>query len=321
MFSSEQIYVVTLRDQAAELQAQVPEIPLENFLCEPEPRGTASVIGYAAVVLQRKDPDSVMAVLTADHFIGGEERFRKLLRTAYLVAGKNFLVTLGIKPTFPATAYGYIQYGDYLETIDDQPVFRMARFVEKPGEDQAADLISHGGYAWNSGMFVWKTERILNEMRRQIPEVAAELVDIGLTHGTPAGEETLARVWSKIPIETIDYAIMEGAVGTAVIPADGLDWSDIGSWDALFNVIPGDKDGNIIIGGEHTGLDTHQTLVYMAQKHRLIVTIGIDNLVVVDTGDVLLVCNKNQAQNVRYVVNQLRLNGQEVYLIEWWIKI
>ena len=311
VFSPERIFVVTVAEQADELRAQVPELPLENFILEPTPRGTAPVIGLAAEVLNKKDPEAVMAVLTADHFIGKESYFRELLKTAYLVAKDNFLVTLGIDPTFPATGFGYIQQGEIIGTYGGQPVYRVKTFKEKPTEQYARELIDEGGYSWNSGMFVWRVERILNEFERQMPILAASLAEIGISYGTPTGQTTLERVWPAVQMETIDYGIMETAVGVAVIPAIGLEWNDVGSWDSLFDVIPGDKDGNIVIGGEHIGLDTHQSLIYMNQKHRLIVTIGVNDLVLVDTGDVLLVCRKDQAQKVRQIVNQLKQNGQE----------
>jgi mannose-1-phosphate guanylyltransferase len=311
VFPLDHIYVVTLEKQAQELQSQVPQLPCENFLIEPSAKGTAAVVGYAAIVLQKLDPNSVMAVLTADHFIRNENRFRQLLMSAYEVAQQNFIVTLGIEPDFPATAFGYIQFGDFLETVQDQPVYRVEKFKEKPDEEHALAMIQEGGHAWNSGMFVWRTDHILMEIKRQIPDMATVLEKIAMSYGTEQYFTTKNEQWSLIPETTIDYGIMEGASETVVIPAGGLGWNDVGSWDSLFDVIDGDTEGNIVMGGEHIGLDTSQTLIYVAQKHRLIVTIGINDLILVDTGDVLLVCDKKQAQKVRQVVSQLRLNGQE----------
>lgn len=311
VFTPDRILVVTHEKQARELQSQVPEIPVENFLLEPYAKGTASVAGYAAIVLQKKDPESVMAMLTADHFIRNENRFRQLLLSAYEVALQNYIVTLGIEPDFPATAFGYIQLGEVLRNFSNQQVFRVINFIEKPDEVRAAKMIQDGNHVWNSGMFVWRTDRILNEIKRQLPKMANILTEISNSLGTDKWKETILEQWSDIPETTIDYGIMEGAKEAVVIPAVGLGWNDVGSWDSLFDVIAGDNQGNIVMGGEHIGLDTKQTLIYMVQKHRLIVTIGVKDLVLVDTGDVLLVCEKNQAQKVRQVVNKLRLNGQE----------
>jgi mannose-1-phosphate guanylyltransferase len=311
VFTPDHIYVVTVEEQAAELQEQCPEIPRENYLLEPMPRGTASVVGLAALALQHRDPQAVMAILTSDHFIGNEDGFRQLLLSAENVAQDGYLVTLGIEPTFPATGYGYIQRGDLIGVYNGQETFHVLRFIEKPSEDQAQKMIADGDHAWNSGMFVWKADRIMEEFRRQMPDLFAGLQRIAASWGGPDQQKVLKRVWPGIKSETIDYGIMEGAINVAVIPAAGLGWNDVGSWDSLFDVLPADEQGNIVMGGKHVGLDTSNSLVYVNQEHRLIVTIGVDDLVVVDTGDVLLVCHKEQAQQVRNVVNHLKKTGEE----------
>jgi mannose-1-phosphate guanylyltransferase len=311
VFPPERILVVTVSDQAGQLREQCPEIPPENYLLEPMPRGTASVVGLAAVALQQRDPQATMAILTSDHFIGNNERFRLLLHAAHDVAQDGYLVTLGIAPSFPATGYGYIQQGELLGAYRDMPVYRVVRFKEKPGEDQAQAMLSTGDHAWNSGMFVWQVGQILAEFRRQMPDLSASLEEIARAWDAPGRQSVLDRVWPGIRAETIDYGIMEGARQVAVIPAEGLNWSDVGTWDSLFSVLPGDGAGNIVMGGQHVGLDTRDSLVYVNEEHRLIVTIGVEDLVVVDTGDVLLVCRKDQAQKVRQVVDQLKQSGQD----------
>jgi len=306
LFPPERILVVTVAEQAAILREQSPSIPAENFLLEPMPRGTASVIGFAGVVLKHRDPQAVMAVLTSDHFIGNEEGFRDLLATAYRVAQEGLLVTLGITPSYPATGYGYIQLGEKLGNYGGRDVYQVVRFKEKPDEEHAREMLTAGDHAWNSGMFVWLVDHILDEFGNQMPELHLQLNEIAAAWGTSAQAETLGRVWPKINPETIDYGIMEGAKKAAVIPAGNLGWNDVGSWDSLFDVLPADAQGNIVMGGHHIGLDTRQSLVYVNQEHRLIVTIGVEDLVVVDTGDVLLVCRKDQAQKVRQIVSQLK---------------
>lgn len=311
LFPLERILVVTVETQAQELQAQVPGIPAENYLIEPMPRGTASVVGLAALALQQRDPQAVMSILTSDHFIRAEPRFRDLLKTAHDVAEDGFLVTLGIEPTFAATGYGYIQKGECIGEYDGTDVYQVLRFKEKPDEEQAARLLESGDHSWNSGMFVWRVEDIMKEFDRQMPDLAKSLEEISAAWGTSKQQEVLMRVWPELKPETIDYGIMEGAKKVAVIPATGLGWSDVGSWDSLFDLLDGDENGNIVMGGKHVGFDTSQSLIYVTQKRRLIVTIGVDDLVVVDTGDVLLVCRKDQAQRVRQVVKHLKENGQE----------
>ena len=167
-------------------------------------------------------------------------------------------------------------------------------------------MLASGDHAWNSGMFVWKGENILREFQRLMPELHAVLAEISRHWDTPERDAILEQVWPGIRAETIDYGIMEGSINAAVIPAGNLQWNDVGSWDSLFDVLPGDAQGNIVMGGQHIGLDTRQSLVYVNQEHRLIVTIGVEDLVVVDTGDVLLVCRKDQAQKVRHIVSQLK---------------
>ena len=309
LFPPERIFVVTVEEQAQELQAQCPELPASNFLPEPEPRGTAGVVGLGAVALNHIDPQAVMAVLSADHFIANEMLFRQLLLTSYDVAQDGYLVTLGIEPTFPATGFGYIQKGERLAAHYGMDVHYVKRFKEKPDEAQARAMLSSGEYAWNSGMFIWRVDRIMAEFETQMPDLAIGLDEISRAWGTPQVNETLPRVWSGLITETIDYGVMEKAAQVVVISAAGLRWNDVGSWDSLFDVLESDQHGNIMMGGEHIGLDTHNSLIYVSQQRRLIVTIGVNDLVVVDTGDVLLVCRRDQAQQVRNVVNQLRHSG------------
>jgi mannose-1-phosphate guanylyltransferase len=311
MFPPERIFVVTIETQLNELRSQCPEIPPENYLIEPMPRGTAAVIGLAAIVLQNKDPQAVMAVLTADHFMEDETRFQQLLSAAYQVARDGYLVTLGIQPTFPATGYGYIQRGTPLASYQGLDVYQVLRFKEKPDESTAQQMITDGDHAWNSGMFVWQVDQILAEFDHQMPGLAACLGEIGDAWLTPERVSTQQRIWPQLKTETIDYGIMEGARRVAVIPAAGLGWSDVGSWDTLFDVLDHDQDGNIIFGKNFIGLDTHNSLVYADSIDRLVVTIGVDDLVLIDTGDALLVCRRDQAQKVRQVVNLLKAQGSK----------
>lgn len=311
LFTYDRVLVVTVEEQAAKLRQQCPDIPAENYLIEPMPRGTAPVVGLAAVALRQRDPQAVMAVLTSDHHIGNEERFRELLGSAYEAAQDGYLVTLGIEPTYPATGYGYIQQGDLINAYRGLEAYRVLRFKEKPREDDAREMLSSGDHVWNSGMFVWQVDRVLSEFERQMPELYEKLEQISEAWGSEKRRETIEEIWPGLEPETIDYGIMEGAERVAVIPTRKLGWNDVGSWDSLFDVLPGDESGNIVIGGQHIGLDTQQSLVYVDQERRLIVTIGVEDLVVVDTGDVLLVCRKDQAQKVRQVVDQLKKSGEE----------
>lgn len=311
LFPPDHIYVVTVEDQAATLQSQCPGIPAENFLLEPLPRGTASVVGLGAVALQQRDPQAVMAVLTSDHYIANQVAFRKLLEAARDVALDDYLVTIGITPTFPATGYGYIQRGPRLGQYCGLEAFRVERFKEKPDEENARRMLATGNFSWNSGMFVWKVERIIEELAQQMPDLHSKLQEISASWRGPDRDETIQRVWPEIKPEAIDYGVMEGASQVAVLPAADLGWNDVGSWDSLFEVLKADQYGNVIRGSRHIGLETNSSLVYGNGNSRLIVTIGVDDMVIVDTGDVLLVCRKDMAQKVREVVVQLNKNGED----------
>lgn len=313
LFPPERILVVTVAEQAKQLQEQSPDIPLDNFLLEPVPRGTASAIGLAAAVLQKRDPQAIMASLHSDHYIRNRDLFYLLLRVAVDVAEKEYLVTLGITPTYPATVYGYIQRGEPLPEKFAYPAYRVLRFKEKPDGKQARQMLLSQDHSWNSGMFLWRTDTILEEISRQMPDLSAALTQIGAAWGTDEQDATLTRVWPGLPNETIDYGVMENAERVAVLPAGGLEWSDIGNWNSLFDVLLPDKDGNIVFSGHHIPVDTSSSLIYGNKDDRLIVTIGVDNLIVVDSGDVLLVCRKDQAFKVRQVVDNLKNSDKEHY--------
>ncbi len=314
MFSPDHILVVTVTEQAVELQKQVPEIPTENYLLEPMPRGTASVVGLAATVLQKRDPQAIMAVLTADHFIQNVPYFQKLLRIAAEVSRKNMLVTLGITPTHPATAYGYIQRGVILENIEGQAVYSVQRFKEKPTAAAAQKMLADEDHDWNSGMFIWQVSDILAEFNHLMPELASTLREIGQAWGTPEQNQVVAALWPAIKAQTIDYGIMERAQRVAVLPAAGLGWNDVGSWDSLFEVLPLDSSGNILLNDPNVIIDTQKTLILSDGTHRLIAAIGVDDLVIIDTADVLLVCRRSDSQKVKEAVQQLKDTGQTRYL-------
>lgn len=309
----ERILVVTVSEQAQMLHEQRPIIPLENYLIEPIPRGTASVVGLAALAIRARDPQAVMAVVTADHFIGNTELFDRLLVAAKNVALDEYLVTLGIAPTFPSTGYGYIQRGKPIGTYDRLVAYKVEKFKEKPDESQAIEMLKDGEHAWNSGMFVWRVKQIMDEIERQMPDLFTVLEEISQAWDTPQQEPVLSRVWPGVNPETIDYGIMEGASKVAVIPAEGLNWSDVGSWDSLFGVLPIDEHGNIVVGENYLGLDTGDSLVYVdkEQDDRLIVTIGLKDMILVDTGDVIMVCPKDRVQEVRTVVKHLKEMGND----------
>ena len=311
LFAPERIFVVTAAEQVGTLLQQAPQLPGGNFIVEPLQRGTASAIGLAALYLRRRDPEATMAVLTADQYISDTATYRNVLAAAYEAAQRGHLVTLGIQPTFPSTGYGYIERGEALTVVNDLTAYRVAAFREKPDAATAECFVADGLHTWNSGMFIWRVDRILAEMQKQLPRFYDQLMQIDAAMGTDRAAWVLSYVWPRVAAQTIDYGIMEGADDVAVIPAD-MGWSDIGSWATLLDILPGDQDGNVVIDTDHMAVDTSNTLVY--GNNRLVATIGVSCLVVVDTDDVLLICPHDRAQDVKRIVEQLRKNGETQYL-------
>ena len=301
LFGYDRILVVTGEALVSKLSEQVPEIPSENFIIEPEGRGTAPCIGLAAIHVEARDPNSIMVVVTADHYIRDVELFRKVLSVSIKVAENGHIVTLGIMPNFPSTGYGYIKQGERLHEVEDFDVFRVDEFVEKPDEITAIKMVKTGDYSWNSGMFVWTVGRIMSEFRSQMQELYVQLSEIKECLGRPDYFDTLNDVWSKVEKETIDYGVMEGANDVVVIPLE-MGWSDIGSWSSLADLLKSDNEGNVIFRN-HIGIGTKSSLIWGGK--RLVATIGLKDMIVVDTDDVLFICPKTQDQRLRELVKKL----------------
>jgi mannose-1-phosphate guanylyltransferase len=296
------VYVATGPAYADLVAEQLPAVPRDNILVEPSGRGTAPCIGLAALHLRRRDPDAVMAVLSADHRIERAERFCELLAVGGIMAQQGHLVTMGIHPTAPSTGYGYIQRGERLYQEGECTAFRVKAFAEKPDAERAHTYVKSGHYYWNAGMFVWRAERILQELAWHRPALAQALALIDSALGTPKQQRILELVWMDIENISIDVAVMEQTRYAAVIPAN-LGWSDVGDWASLADTLPKDGDGNAVVG-TYIGLDTHDSLIY--GNGRVVATIGINDLVIVDTHDVLLICPRSRAQDVKAIVAQVR---------------
>jgi mannose-1-phosphate guanylyltransferase len=317
MLPLEQIIVVTVDEQLALLKEQAPELPDSNFVVEPEGKGTASVIGLGATILQERYGNCVMACLPADHYIEDADRFRNALLAAYEAAKNDHLVTLGISPSHPATGYGYIQQGELIGTYQGFKVHEVLKFVEKPTLPKAEEYLSSGEFNWNSGMFIWKVERILGEIGRQMKSLSNGLGRISQSLGTADEEKTLESVWSGLETQTIDYGIMEGAERVAVVAADGLGWFDIGGWSGLWDVLPEDEDGNILMAENVVSINSQGSLVLQESEEdgdRLIALVGASNMIVVDTGDAVLVCPREHAEDIRRLVERLDSEGHVDFL-------
>jgi mannose-1-phosphate guanylyltransferase len=302
----ERIVVVAGEAYRDRILESLPQLPEENFLFEPIGRNTAACVAWAALWVQQRAPEAIMAVLPADHLIRNEPEFLRVLSIAAQAARPfNRLVTLGIQPTHPETGYGYIRVGEDRGQIDGRELFRVAQFIEKPSRQKAEWFLAEGTYFWNSGMFVWRADSIWNEVSRYLPLLAQELDAVR----QPATTLTAAldEVYPRLPSVSIDVGVMERAQDVWVVPAD-IGWSDVGSWRALSDFLAPDAMGNVVIG-EQRGLDTTGCFIYSPNK--LVATIGLKDLVVIETDDVVLICPKDRDQDVRKLVELLEREGRQ----------
>lgn len=302
LVDAKDIFIVTNAAYTGLVKDQLPDVPAENILAEPCARNTAPCIAFAAAIIGRKYDDAIMLVLPSDHLIGYENIYIKTLKKAVAVAeqGKN-LVTVGITPTYPETGYGYINFGE-----EKGDAYQVERFVEKPDLPTAKKYLSSGKYLWNSGMFVWKISSIMANMKEFMPDVAEGAERIAASFGTPDFEEVLVREFTAFPSESVDFGIMEKASDIYTLPGS-FGWDDVGSWLAVERINETDENKNFI-SGDVIAVDAERTTV-CGGKH-LIAAIGTEDLIIVDTDDVLLVCSKNNTQDVKKVIAQLKENGR-----------
>lgn len=280
------------------IQVHLPHLPLENILVEPVGKNTAPAIGLAALQILEKDPEGMMLVLPADHLISNVDGFLSCVKNGVemLRQESDLLLTFGIVPTSPETGYGYIHAG---RPIDKG--YYVQGFIEKPSKDRAQTLLSDGGYYWNSGMFLWKASIIAEKIRQYLPAVYEGLI---------CYRKGDREAYSKIPSISVDYGVLEKDENIAVIPAE-IGWNDIGSWTSLEDVLKQTPEGNAV-HGTHICIDTQGSIIFSPKK--LVATIGIRDLVIVDTDDALLICHKDQAQDVKKLVDRLKEKGMEEYL-------
>jgi mannose-1-phosphate guanylyltransferase len=308
-------FVVCGPKHAAAARRMVSALPKENFIVEPCARNTAPCVGLAALHVAAQDPRAVIAMLPADHHIGRPDAFRDALAAAAQLAEAGSIATIGIKPSRPETGYGYLKVGPRLAARAKgkarfQP-HKVERFVEKPDVVTAARYLADGHYLWNSGIFVFRADVILEEIRRAMPVLGEQLDAIQRTVGTPAYARTLRRVFPDCPSISIDYGVMEKSHRIAVVPAD-FGWSDVGSFAALSDVRPTDHLGNVA-EGDALVIDARNAVV-LAKGGRPVAVIGLDDVIVVDAGDAVLVCRRDRAQDVRKAVEELSRRGREELL-------
>lgn len=305
------IVVVAGQSHGDEVRRQLPEIPSENILLEPVGRNTSACIGLAALLVEKRSPADVMVVLPADHLITDTDQFLEILRAAVELARREpALVTIGIRPTAPETGYGYIKAGRPADRVQQHHFYEVKSFHEKPNLERAQRYLQEGNFYWNSGMFVWRAQVILEAIQRYLPDLYSGLRSLErfVDADELAGE--LARVYPDLPSISIDFGVMEKADNVLMVPAD-FGWNDLGSWAALAQVWPRDHQENAC-RGRVLALDAHRNVVY--SDKRLCVLMDVEDLIVVDTSDALLVCPKSRAQDVGKALEVMAQRSLDRYL-------
>ncbi|MBE6023229.1 MAG: mannose-1-phosphate guanylyltransferase [Cellulosilyticum sp.] len=309
LIALEDIFVVTAVSYRELVKEQLPEIPVENILLEPVAKNTAPCIGLAAAYIKEKYEDAIMIVLPSDHLIKYNELFVDTLKDAIKVAEEaNNMVTIGIMPSYPETGYGYIHFGSRKENTQGN-VYEVVNFVEKPQLELAKEYLALGKYLWNSGMFVWKVSTILNQFEEFLPKMFIGLQEISkaLKIGDMDEVENQFRMFDA---ESIDYGIMEKAKDIYTLPGN-FGWDDVGNWLAIERINKTNEDNSVVKGNVIT-IDSKDMIIEGGEK--LIATVGINNTIVVDTGDALLICSKDKTQDVKKVIENLKICNRREYL-------
>lgn len=304
----EDVYIATNEDYRDLVLQQLPELPLENILCEPVGRNTAPCIGLGAVHISKKYDDALMMVLPSDQLITQRAIFLNTLKDACAVAeqGDN-LVTIGITPLTPETGYGYIKF-DAAHRLEH--AFSVEKFVEKPNLETAKEYVNSEQYLWNSGMFVWKLSTILEKMKALMSDTYAGLMKIKDSIGTEQAEAVLQEEFPKFEAISVDYGIMEHAQNIYTLPGS-FGWDDVGSWLAMERITPSNEFGNVV-SGNLVSVNTKNCILQSGKK--LVATVGIHDLIVVDTEDALLICDKESAGDIKKVLENLRICNRTEYL-------
>lgn len=314
-FGIENLFVITGRDYVAAIREQAPNLPPENIVAEPEMRDTLAAVGYAAAVIEHRFPDAPLATLWgADHVIREEETFLRAMKAARkLSAERDTIVKVDVRPTFPSTQLGYVEIGERAARADGFDAYEFVRFTEKPDLDTARRYLEDGRHLWNTGYFVWSGAAILDLYRAYAPEAHAVLERIMAAMGTPDEARVTEEQYATIPKMSVDHGVFSHIQPGEMlaIPAD-LGWADVGAWDVLYDELCDSAGANVVLT-EHVGLDTHGSVVY-SSTGKLIATIGLDGLIIVDTPDALLVAPADRAQDVKKIVERLKEEGKTQYL-------
>ena len=302
MIPKENIFIITNKVQREEIIKQLPEIPIKNILEEPFGRNTAACIGLASIMIEEKSKDAITIVLPADHIIKDTESFQKTITSAAKFANESKgLVTIGIIPSRPETGYGYIQIDDSIVTDN---IHKVLTFAEKPNYATAVRFLESGDFLWNSGMFIWRIDAILEEVRKYMPELYNGLESIKKSIHAPNFEEVLTNLYGQLRNISIDYGIMEKSQKVFLTKGD-FSWSDVGSWEEVYQLSEKNEEGNAVVGKVFTD-GTSESYIYSPNKFTAV--IGADNFIVINTDDALLICRRDKAQDVKKVIEHLKFN-------------
>ncbi len=309
----EKTFVVTTKDQKSKIAQQLPELNVDNIISEPFGRDTAPCIGLAAVHISNiaEESDPIQIVLPADHLIVDEEKFRNSLLAGAEFSSKNdCITTIGIEPSRPETGYGYIQRDGSEIEFSGQSIYKVKTFAEKPNPETAKRFVQSGDFLWNSGIFIWKTSTIFNEISNSLPDLYDGLQKIKTAFGKSNQNRIITTVYRQIRPISIDYGVMEKSTNDHVIKGQ-FGWSDVGSWEEFYKQGEKDVDGNVIRGLSILK-KSKNNLIYGDKK--LIAAVGLKDLIVIDTPDILLLCNRKNSQDVKLLVDYLHKNDMKKYL-------
>jgi mannose-1-phosphate guanylyltransferase len=300
------LYVITGAAHAAEVCRQLPALDPDHVVVEPLARGSGPAIGLGTALALRVDPEAIVGSFAADHVVTEPAVFEQTVRAAIEVARRGYLVTIGIRPSYAETGYGYICSGTQIGVFQQLEASEVEQFKEKPEYATASAYVASGRYLWNASMFVWQASTLLAEMRRLLPDLADALETIVAAWDTPRRDAVLADIWPHIADVTIDQGILERSDRVAVVPGR-FGWTDLGDWHGFGKVVGDDERANLSVNAEVLALDATGAVVY--GNKRLVALLGVENLVVVDTDDALLICDRSRAQEVRRLVDELKRRG------------
>ena len=308
----ERVMVVTGAPHRDSVAAQLPELLPENLVTESEPKDSSAAIGLAAALLELRDPDAILGSFAADHVIRGKVLFQRAVVTAVQAAEQGYIATIGIHPSHPATGFGYIACGSARGDLAPFDVYDVTEFVEKPDEAAAGAYLARGGYLWNAGMFIARASVLLEQMALAEPELVRALREIAAAWGTDRGAEVRERLWPSLPKIAIDYTVAEpaAAAGKMVCVAAHFDWDDVGDFASVANLLTRGRGSDLAVLGDGAQvLSDASSGIVVSESDRLVALVGMEDVVVVDTADVLLVTSKARAQDVKRLVNRMKGAG------------